>query len=476
MHYLLKKLLAASSLMLGLGYGVLGQKASFDLASFTPPAGWQTNDLGGAVTYTTTDTSKGTLCILTLYRSTDGSGNADTDFSREWNSKMITPFGTSAGPKIRKVAAKNGWESRIGVDTFSKNGIHYLGILSVMSGYHKAMDMLVITNRKEYLTTLDNFYSSIEMQRPTATGPANATAGAGTVITGSTVAGVSVATGDLNAIRCSLPKGWTEGRTSGGLITAASPLLECTGQSYYTLYVNGVIDYDGDLQELGGKIHKSYFYQPDPVFQYPEAGRRVVKGIDEQGREFLSYEAPSCVFKTDNSWHYGYVYLLRSGGRVASFMLELRPQNRDRFGSPSAMTLYFLYGCNAVRSAWNKFAGSIAFVNPGPRAVYDPADLTGRWECRVTLGASIWGYVSDLPLQKYHFGEDGRWQSEKMITQNNFGKYRVSDDKLVITDGAGKTISYRFKLERVFEYNNWSRHITLYDSNGTETQLVYEGD
>ncbi|HLZ87733.1 MAG TPA: hypothetical protein VKQ52_10845 [Puia sp.] len=476
MHNSLKQLLAVSSLFLGLGSGALGQKASFDLASFLPPAGWQVNDLGGAVSFTASDSAKGTLCILTIYKSADGSGNADQDFKQDWNTKMIGGFGTSASPRIKKTPAKNGWESRIGVDTFRRNGIVYLGILAVMSGYNKTMDMLVITNRKEYLNTLDPFYSSIEMQRPAATGPANAMAGAGTAATGSAVAGVSVAHGDMDAIRYTLPRGWTEGRTAEGLVTASSPLLECTGESYYTLYVNGVMDYDGDLQELGLKIHKSCFYQQDPVFQYPEAGRRVVKGIDDQGREFLSYEAPAFIFKSDNSWHYGYIYLLRSGGKVATFMLELRPQNRDRFASPSAMTLYFLYPCNAIRSIWNKFAASVSFVNPGPKAEYDPADLTGRWSCHITLGASIWGYVSDLPLQKYHFADDGRWQSEKMITQNNFGRYSVSGDKLLITDGAGKTISYRFKLERVFEYNNWSRHITLYDSNGTETELVYDGD
>jgi hypothetical protein len=95
----------------------------------------------------------------------------------------------------------------------------------------------------------------------------------------------------------------------------------------------------------------------------------------------------------------------------------------------------------------------------------------GTWESRLTLGASIWGYVSSMPLQKYHFEEGGRWQSQKMATENNFGTYAVKDNKLVVTDGAGKTTSYRFRVEKVFEYNNWNTYLILYDANGIESKL-----
>ena len=95
----------------------------------------------------------------------------------------------------------------------------------------------------------------------------------------------------------------------------------------------------------------------------------------------------------------------------------------------------------------------------------------GTWESRLVLGASIWGYVSSLPLQKYHFEEGGRWQSQKMATENNFGTYKVKDNKLVITDGSGKTVSYKFRVEKIFEYRVWNTYLILYDANGIESKL-----
>ena len=105
-----------------------------------------------------------------------------------------------------------------------------------------------------------------------------------------------------------------------------------------------------------------------------------------------------------------------------------------------------------------------------------PDDLLGKWESRIILGATNWGLVNSQVMEKYTFTDDGRYQSNKMHTGNSYGKYSVKGNKLSITDAAGKTTSYNFKLESKFEYGSWHRELTLYDVNGKETTLHWEGE
>lgn len=442
----------------------LAQKTIFDIASFTEPAAWKKADAGGVVVYTGIDNSKGRLCILSIYKSTSGSGDPNTDFVREWDTKVVKKFGCSSTPQIQNGDPKSGWQSHIGVDTFSQKGRKMMVILTTLTGINKTISLLAITNDKSYISDLDNFYKSLEIINPQ---PADNNTGTPTTGYNSNTRPTNISQG----ITYTLPEDWKPRITNNKIVAVSSPLLECTDQSYYTLFVLGTTIYDGDLEEYAGNIYKTYFYQEDPVFKYKTEGRRIVKGIDENGREYLSYENGSWGFASDNCWHDGLVYVVRTGNQVAAFMLELKPQNRDKNGPPSHFTIYFLYNCIALNNTWKKFLSTIKFNNEGNKKTYNADNLVGTWESRLVLGASIWGYVSSMPLQKYHFEEGGRWQSQKMATENNFGTYAVKDNKLVITDGAGKNASYKFRVEKIFEYRAWNTYLILFDANGVESKL-----
>jgi len=442
----------------------VAQQTTFDISSFTAPEGWKKNDVGEVVVYTGIDNAKNRLCMLSIYKSTAGSGDAATDFAREWDSKVVKKFGCSSTPQTQKAETKSGWQSLVGVDTFSQKGRKMLAILTTLTSPDKTICLLALTNDNSYISDLDAFYKSFDIIN------AQADPGNNTNSTTDANIGNQIQSGS-QGITYTLPANWKPKPSSGNIVAVASPLLECTDQSYYTLFVLGTTTYDGDLEDYAEKLHKTYFYQEDPALTYRNEGRRVVKGIDEYCRDFLSYENGSSAFKSDNCWHYGMVYLLRTGNQVAAFLLELKPQNRDRNMPPSSGTIYFLYNCIALNNTWKKFIGSVQFNNEANKKTYSADNLVGTWESRLVLGASIWGYVSSLPLQKYHFEEGGRWQSQKMATENNFGTYKVKDNKLVITDGSGKTVSYKFRVEKIFEYRVWNTYLILYDANGIESKL-----
>lgn len=172
----MKKIAIVIVLIIGLYPGGYAQKINFDIASFSPPAGWERSEDTGLVSFNTVDSVTGTLCFLTIYNSLEGSGNADVDFKQQWDAKMVTSFGLTPHPDMQKGTQTEGWNIRMALDTFSKDGATYIALLTVMCGYHKTFDILAITNDKKYFTSLDAFYKSIELQKPETTGAGGSTA------------------------------------------------------------------------------------------------------------------------------------------------------------------------------------------------------------------------------------------------------------------------------------------------------------
>lgn len=166
----MKKIAIIINLVIWLYQVGFAQKITFDIASFSPPVGWERSEDTGLISYNTVDGVSGTLCFLTIYNSQDGSGNADTNFKQQWNAKMVTSFGLTSHPDMQKGTQVEGWDIRLALDTFSKNGATYIALLTVMSGYHKTFDILAITNDKKYFASLDTFYKSIELQKSATTG------------------------------------------------------------------------------------------------------------------------------------------------------------------------------------------------------------------------------------------------------------------------------------------------------------------
>jgi hypothetical protein len=63
---------------------VHGQATRFDIATFTPPAGWTSAQQGDHLTYTLIDQKAGTYCMFVVYGSQATLGEPSADFASEW--------------------------------------------------------------------------------------------------------------------------------------------------------------------------------------------------------------------------------------------------------------------------------------------------------------------------------------------------------------------------------------------------------
>lgn len=85
----------------------VAQQETFDLATYTPPKGWDRSTQQGTVVYFHALPS-GASCLIAVYESRAGAGTAQAEFRREWADLVVTPLGIQTSPQVNQ-AAEGAW-------------------------------------------------------------------------------------------------------------------------------------------------------------------------------------------------------------------------------------------------------------------------------------------------------------------------------------------------------------------------------
>lgn len=155
-----------------ISFSAFAQKESFDILSFTPVANWQMERSDNTVSLTGVDEANGTFCIITLYKSLDGSADSKKNFRTAWKKVVQDNFGTGK-PKMEDPSNENGWELQTGAAAFDKSGTKGVVTLVTATANSKMINLVILTNSDTYLTQISDFMSSIEL--PNAADPATST-------------------------------------------------------------------------------------------------------------------------------------------------------------------------------------------------------------------------------------------------------------------------------------------------------------
>ena len=173
-------------LPLAISLGALAQtSASFDIASFTPPAGWVKQAKDGGLLFSTSDQKKSTYAMIVLYQSDLSSGDPKRDFDADWGQFIVGAFGVKDKPQMEPQKQANGWTITSGGSTFAGEFGASAIILNTYSGFGRKFSAAAIFNSQEYIQVIDTFASSIVITKPTVNAPEPAaTAQADTSILG----------------------------------------------------------------------------------------------------------------------------------------------------------------------------------------------------------------------------------------------------------------------------------------------------
>jgi hypothetical protein len=141
------------------------QSETFDLATFTPPAGWKRESVDFAASYLITNNKTGSWCRLSIYKSIISSGDARTDFNSEWKNIAEKEFQgiSSAAPET---ITEDGWTATSSAGKYSWQGKDAFFSLTSISGYGKVVSITANMNSEEYLQVVQRFMESVELLKP----------------------------------------------------------------------------------------------------------------------------------------------------------------------------------------------------------------------------------------------------------------------------------------------------------------------
>ena len=158
----------------------VGQAEKLGIVKYTAPPGWtKTQTQPNVIAFSIRNQTTGGFCIVTLYGSTPGTGNAKNDFSREWNSLVVQTMGAEANPPTESESS-DGWTAIGGGGGVDLQGSKGIAFLTVISGFGQAVSVLGVTNDQSYVPQFQAFITAIEMDKTNAPAANAATVSAAT--------------------------------------------------------------------------------------------------------------------------------------------------------------------------------------------------------------------------------------------------------------------------------------------------------
>jgi hypothetical protein len=152
---------------------VVAQTQTFDAVSFTPPQGWAAAQDRDHVTFTLIDSAARTYVMLAVYNSAPESGDAERDFSSEWNEVVGKSFSAESAPRSTGGQSRPGLKFREGsAQVRQQNGQpSYVRLLVFPADRRIFSVMLVATNEKALdarQPAVQSFLESLRLASPLA--------------------------------------------------------------------------------------------------------------------------------------------------------------------------------------------------------------------------------------------------------------------------------------------------------------------
>ena len=148
------------TILLSFSMAVYAQKETYDIVSYTPPAGWKKEDHSTAVAYSRID--GGSWAQLGIYKSTASKGSVEEDSESEWKAIVLALHAVKKEEKT-EAATTDGWSmmSRSGV--WQSKGTNVATILTTYSNGKSCVSILCNATAQPYLKDFQKFISSVRL-------------------------------------------------------------------------------------------------------------------------------------------------------------------------------------------------------------------------------------------------------------------------------------------------------------------------
>jgi hypothetical protein len=152
-------------LSLIISMNLLAQTETFDIATYTPPKGWEKIAKADAVNYKKIDDNS--FCVVTIFESTVSNTDAIKNFATAWKQLVATPYKATANPQTEIQTTDDGWKVVTAVTSVKSDGMDVIMMLTVVSGFGKTMSIRTATNNESYTTQLNALFATMEFDKTT---------------------------------------------------------------------------------------------------------------------------------------------------------------------------------------------------------------------------------------------------------------------------------------------------------------------
>jgi len=164
-----------TALVLFASQAAFGQMEKLGIVKYTPPAGWtRTQKQPNVIVFSTVNQTTGKFCIITVHGAAPGTGNAKSDFAREWNNLVVKTFTTAEANPSTEASSEDGWTATGGGSEVEGGVGKAVAFLTVISGYGQTVSILGVFNDQAHAGKLNSFISAVGIDKPSIVAPAAA--------------------------------------------------------------------------------------------------------------------------------------------------------------------------------------------------------------------------------------------------------------------------------------------------------------
>lgn len=143
--------------------GILSAQERFDIVTFTAPKGWQKENKPNAVQFATHNETTGAFGVMMLFRSLTTNNSSAKTFDISWDSFVNRQFTLTGKLEKQPAAVENGWTIESGMAPYKDEGTSGVAMLVSATGGGKLINLLILTNTKDYQTDISAFIGSIKL-------------------------------------------------------------------------------------------------------------------------------------------------------------------------------------------------------------------------------------------------------------------------------------------------------------------------
>lgn len=450
----IRNLLATLAVM-GCMAPLWGQRESYDVVTFAPPAGWTKRETQGkSATYAVTDSRKGTFAQLSIYPSSPSKGSPEADLEQEWRTMVADPFRVKEAPALSGVVELQGWKRKSAAANFLFEGRPATALVTTFTGGGRLVTVVVTYSSREYFAVIDGVINSIELRgAPGSSAPNSPVPPASTNAPGRF--GFTSTNFDDGWVSTAM-EGWTEVKKGGVRVLVHYPLPQA--DAYHSVLR------DGDMNAWNLLVAPRYMNVRNFEWKTIQSFESITFLRADATERATGRAVHVVLFKKHSS---------KGNGRYLEFVADSRGAYEAEFGPYHNDE--FNWDKNANMQFRNKFAVAAGDL-VGTWKASDYASLSyyyvstgGFAGATATSTADQFTFLAGNRYQSEHTGASGAVGNQKWSRQVYQGAAQVSNWTMTLTNrfqGAAETYQCQFEAIR------GGRILLMTDRLGTTLSLV----